>query len=493
MRSEEAKSPGVATGLARKSRRKAEISEQNPPPRPPARKPVATPSACEMHREWIESQVALGRNAMSIYQDLVESVRLHPPVQLGQALRARAARPASRSASTCSMPARGGGAGRFRQGRADAAAERQVPPAVSVRDDAQVLGQELPQGRVEGRSGDLGAAARGGVPRVRRFGRIRRARQLEAGRASSRICTSRIYNPVYAAMLAHYGAVADAARVADPDRKGTVETAIQHTQDTALKGRKFESIEEQNAWLAHWEERWAAPRIHGRKKRQVLAMFAEEKPHAQAAAARALPLLPQETSHTVDDSRRWCRSLRSYYAALPAPLYSEVVTVRIYEHEIEILDAAGAAAAPASAIDDARALRDAEDGPDLQSLARDRAAARQSRQDRPALPRSSAARSSLALGPPRAEGALRPDQPAAPLREARTSRRACEARAHLEPAVLSGPQAHPRASRRRDARAGADHARAAADRPAHPRHRGIPAPSSRDAQHRSDDQTTQNP
>jgi hypothetical protein len=33
---------------------------------------VATPSACEIHREWIESQVALGRNAMSIYQDLAE-------------------------------------------------------------------------------------------------------------------------------------------------------------------------------------------------------------------------------------------------------------------------------------------------------------------------------------------------------------------------------------------------------------------------------------
>ena len=98
-------------------------------------------------------------------------------------------------------------------------------------------------------------------------------------------------------MLAHYGASADAARVVDPNRKGTVENAIQHTQSTALKGRKFESIDEQNAWLAHWEERWAAPRIHGRKKRQVLAMFAEEKP-----ALKPLPTTRfryfRETSHT---------------------------------------------------------------------------------------------------------------------------------------------------------------------------------------------------
>jgi hypothetical protein len=29
-------------------------------------------SACEVHRAWIEAQVVLGRNAVSIYQDLVE-------------------------------------------------------------------------------------------------------------------------------------------------------------------------------------------------------------------------------------------------------------------------------------------------------------------------------------------------------------------------------------------------------------------------------------
>ena len=41
-------------------------------------------------------------------------------------------------------------------------------------------------------------------------------------------------NPVYAAMLEHYEVVADPARVRDPDRKGTVEHAIGHTQATAL-------------------------------------------------------------------------------------------------------------------------------------------------------------------------------------------------------------------------------------------------------------------
>ena len=73
------------------------------------------------------------------------------------------------------------------------------------------------------------------------------------------VITPDIYEPeinrVYAAMLAHYHCVADPTRVRDPDRKGTVENAIQHTQSTALKSKKFESLEAQNEYLMHWEEK----------------------------------------------------------------------------------------------------------------------------------------------------------------------------------------------------------------------------------------------
>ena len=104
-------------------------------------------------------------------------------------------------------------------------------------------------------------------------------------------------NPVYGAMLAHYGVVADPCRVRDPNRKGTVESAIQHTQATALKGRKFDSIEAQNAWLAHWEEHWAALRIHGRKKRQVLEMFRGGEAASSSAAGGGLSHLQAGRAH----------------------------------------------------------------------------------------------------------------------------------------------------------------------------------------------------
>jgi hypothetical protein len=121
--------------------------------------------------------------------------------------------------------------------------------------------------------------------------------------------------------------VADTCRVRDPNRKGTVENAIQHTQGTALKGRKFETIEAQNAWLAHWEERWAGPRIHGRKKRQVLEMYREEQPHLRPLPLEGFRYFKPGT-RTVDDAGL-VQVDGVYYASLPAPLYSKV-QVRIY-------------------------------------------------------------------------------------------------------------------------------------------------------------------
>ncbi len=94
-------------------------------------------------------------------------------------------------------------------------------------------------------------------------------------------------NPLYRDVLAHYGVTALPCKVRDPDRKGKVESGVGHAQKTPLKGKKFESLEEGQAYLDHWESHWADTRIHGRTKRQVAAMFAEEKPFLQA-----LPLEP---------------------------------------------------------------------------------------------------------------------------------------------------------------------------------------------------------
>jgi hypothetical protein len=136
-------------------------------------------------------------------------------------------------------------------------------------------------------------------------------------------------------MLEHYGVVADPARVRDPNRKGTVENAIQHTQNTALTGRRFDSLEAQNEFLMHWEENWAARRIHGRARRQVEAMFQEEKPHLRPLPATAFRYFTEVVRTVWDDTTVSIE--RSNYAARPAPIGS-LVSVRIYDTTIEIRD-----------------------------------------------------------------------------------------------------------------------------------------------------------
>jgi transposase len=94
-------------------------------------------------------------------------------------------------------------------------------------------------------------------------------------------------NPLYRDVLAHYGVIALPCRVRNPDRKGKVEQGFAHAQKTPLKGLRFESLDAAQAYLDRWEERWADTRIHGTTKRQVSVMFAEEKP-----ALGVLPLEP---------------------------------------------------------------------------------------------------------------------------------------------------------------------------------------------------------
>jgi hypothetical protein len=76
-------------------------------------------------------------------------------------------------------------------------------------------------------------------------------------------------------------------RIQDPDRKGKVESGVGHAQKTPLRGQRFESLEAAQSYLDQWEQRWADKRIHGTTKRQVAAMFAEEKP-----SLHPLPLEP---------------------------------------------------------------------------------------------------------------------------------------------------------------------------------------------------------
>jgi transposase len=142
-------------------------------------------------------------------------------------------------------------------------------------------------------------------------------------------------NPLYRDVLAHYGAIAMPCRIQDPDRKGKVESGVGHAQKTPLKGLRFESLEEAQAYLDRWEQRWADTRIHGTTKRQVAAMFAEEKP-------TLLPL-PLEPFRYYQYGERivhldGCVEVEAAYYGAPPGWIGRVIRVQWDELYVRLLD-----------------------------------------------------------------------------------------------------------------------------------------------------------
>ncbi len=328
---EQSNSPGVATGSDA-------LAAQTPPPWPPVPSSASNPAAtslCEPHRAFIEAQLRLRRNATAIYQDLVDSHGFAGQYNSVKRFVARLRHKEPEQFDRLSFlpgeemqvdygegaPTRVPGSDRYRKPRLFVATLRYSRASFRcvVWKSSQQVWAELHE-----------RAFRhfGGCPQYVVLD------NLKEGVIKPDLYEPEL-NPVFAATLAHYGVVADPARVRDPNRKGTVENAIGHTQATALKGRRFESIETQNEFLAHWERNWAAKRIHGTERRQVQAMFEEERPHL-----KALPLLGmqyfEEVQRTVcDDS--CVRVDHSSYAARPAAIGSKV-RVRIFAQRIQLFD-----------------------------------------------------------------------------------------------------------------------------------------------------------
>ena len=141
-------------------------------------------------------------------------------------------------------------------------------------------------------------------------------------------------NPLYKDVLAHYGVVALPARVRHPDRKGKVERSVEHAQGK-LRGLRFESLEEAQAYLDRWSERWADTRIHGTTKRQVAQMFAEEKP-----SLSALPVEPFRYYHYGERTVHLdgCIEVEAAYYGAPHGWIGKRVNVQWNDRWVRMID-----------------------------------------------------------------------------------------------------------------------------------------------------------
>jgi transposase len=119
--------------------------------------------------------------------------------------------------------------------------------------------------------------------------------------------------PKFAEFCRHYGMTPMPCRAYTPEHKGKVERSIQYLKDNALSGHKFTSLNALNAHLRQWESAVADTRIHGTTRRQVSAMFEEER--------KALRPLPLDLFPAYQEARRvvgrdgFVEVCRAYYEA----------------------------------------------------------------------------------------------------------------------------------------------------------------------------------
>lgn len=245
-------------------------------------------SACANYQELIEAELSRGRNAMGIWQDLVDSHGFASGYESVKRF-VRSLRGASSPEARVIIETRIGEECQVDYGTGPMVRDPETGKYRRTRLFVMTLGYSRKSVRLLVFRSSARTWAELHEKAFRRLGgapSIVVLDNLREGVVAADIYDPKL-NPLYRDVLAHYGVTALPCRVRDPDRKGKVESGVAHAQKTPLKGKRFESLEEAQAYLDHWEERWADKRIHGRTKRQVAAMFAEEKPHL-----RPLPLEP---------------------------------------------------------------------------------------------------------------------------------------------------------------------------------------------------------
>src|SRR5437899_2470361 len=249
-----------------------------PPPTPlPGRSPSS--SACEPYRDTIEVGLSRGRNAIAIWQDLVDACGFTAGYQSVRRF-VRKLHPSQSPEARVVIETAAGEECQVDYGDGPMVREPLSGKYRRTRLFVMTLGYSRKSVRLLVFRSSSQIWAELHEKAFRRLTGVTRVVVLDNLREG--VLTPDIYdpalNPLYRDMLQHYGAVALPCRVADPDRKGKVESGVGHAQKTPLKGLRFESLEEAQTYLDHWEARWADTRIHGTTKRQVAVMFAEERP-----------------------------------------------------------------------------------------------------------------------------------------------------------------------------------------------------------------------
>jgi len=314
-------------------------------------------SACEAYREVIELGLSRGRNAMAIWQDLVDTNGFAAGYQSVRRFIGKLQ--GSQPPEACAViETAAGEEAQVDYGEGPMVRDAQSGKYRRTRLFVLTLGYSRKSVRLLVLRSSSQIWAELHEKAFRRLGGVTKVVVLDNLREG--VLAADIYdptlNPLYRDVLEHYGTTPLPCRVGHPDRKGKVESGVGHAQKTPLKGLRFETIEEAQTYLDRWEERWADTRIHGTDHwrrpvvslvqdkltipaalvaRQVAVMFAEERP-----ALLGLPIVPfryyqyGERSVHLDG----CVEVEAAYYSAPPGWIGRRVRVQWDSRQVRLLD-----------------------------------------------------------------------------------------------------------------------------------------------------------
>lgn len=303
----------------------------------PAKVPTGSVSACEPYREIIEVAVNRGLSAQRIWQDLREDYGFRHSYDSVKRFVRSIKRRRPEVAAVMEHPPGEEAQVDFSQGppTLDPATGRWRRPWIF----RMVLSccrhsYEEPLWRQDHasyiRAHENAFLDFGGVPKVVRLD------NLKAGVA--RAC---LYDPdiseIYAAFAKHWGFVPLPSRPRHPQEQGINERGNSYLKDNALKGRRFDSLEDLDTFLKRWNRTIARVRIHGTTRKQVYTHFLEvEKPALKPVPRERFSLFAVGTRTVHPDGH--VEVARAFYS-VPDRLVGEEVhicwderLVRVYYH-----------------------------------------------------------------------------------------------------------------------------------------------------------------
>ena len=140
-------------------------------------------------------------------------------------------------------------------------------------------------------------------------------------------------NPKLAEFARHYRTVILPCLPRTPEHKGKVENSVGYVKKNALKARRFDSLAAQNRFLQEWERGVADIRIHGTTRRQVQALFEEERPHLLGLPPALFPCFREGRRTVHRDS--FVEVEKAYYA-VPQEYIGRVVWARWDGREVRL-------------------------------------------------------------------------------------------------------------------------------------------------------------